>query len=74
MHSSLGDLNVANKQIYFIYNNVTLAIGPDCELVAQLFFPSKNIFKILIEFSMTKNIQYFLDLRSKKFQIMFIKS
>jgi hypothetical protein len=46
MHFGLGDLNVTNKQTYFIYNNVTFAIGPSYELVAQLFFPSKNIFLI----------------------------
>ncbi len=71
-----NEFNIQMKHLNFFIRHISVAcdVGPKCELITQLFCPSKTISCNLIEFSMKFFIQNSIFSKSQNFEITFMKS
>ncbi len=71
-----NEFNIQMRHFNFFLRHISVAcaVGPKCELITQLFCPSKTISYNLIEFSMTKTLENSIFPKSKTFEMTFMKS
>jgi hypothetical protein len=71
-----NEVNIQMRHLKFFWRHISVAcgIGPKCELITQLFCPSKTTSCNLIEFSITKTIQNSIFPKCNFFEMTFMKS